>query len=195
MQNNFELIKKNIEKHITLSKEEFEYFTNFIVVKKISKKNLLLKEGDVCNYTAFVNSGCLRTFTRDKDGNEHVVQFAIEDYWAGDLYSFLTGNPSTYNIEATQDTHVLLIQNSDMEKVFEKVPKFERFFRILVQRSYIALQQRFSLNQTSSAQEKYEKLMQKFPDLELRVAQKHIASYLGITAESLSRIKRKAYEK
>jgi CRP-like cAMP-binding protein len=82
-----------------------------------------------------------------------------------------------------------------MEKVYEQVPKFERFFRILVQRSYVALQQRFSLNQTSSAQEKYEKLIQKFSDLELRVSQKHIASYLGITAESLSRIKRKSYKK
>ncbi len=195
MHSPYELIRKNIEKHVRLSNEEFNYFVEFTVAKNILKKKLLLKEGEICNYTAFVNSGCLRTYTRDKDGNEHVIQFAIEDYWAGDLYSFLTGNPSTYNIEATQDSNVLLIQNNAMEKVFEKVPKFERFFRILVQRSYIALQQRMSLSQSSSAQEKYENLIKKFPDLELRVAQKHIASYLGITAESLSRIKRKSYHK
>jgi CRP-like cAMP-binding protein len=195
MPNKFNLIRKNIEKHISLHDAEFKIFTNTLVEKKMSKRELLLKAGEVCNYTAFVNAGCLRTFSSDEEGNEHVIQFSIEDYWAGDLFSYLTGNPSNYHIEATQDTTLLLIHKNDMEKVYEQVPKFERFFRILVQRSYVALQQRFSLNQTSSAQEKYEKLIQKFSDLELRVSQKHIASYLGITAESLSRIKRKSYKK
>jgi CRP-like cAMP-binding protein len=195
MQNNFALIRKNIEKQIVINDDEFRFFSDFLLEKKISKRDLFLKEGKVCNYTGFVNTGCFRTFTRDDEGNENVTRFAIEDYWIGDLYSYLTGDVSAYNIEATLDSTVLMIHKNDMEKVYEKVPKFERFFRIIVQRGYIALEKRFSIDLNSSALQKYENLLQKFNDIELRVSQKHIASYLGITPESLSRIKKKAYKK
>jgi len=195
MHNNFALIRKNIEKQIVINDDEFKFFSDFLTKKKILKKEFLLKEGEVCNYTGFVNTGCLRTFTRDHEGNENVTRFAIEDYWIGDLYSYLTGDVSPYNIEATIDSTVLLIHKNDMEKVYERVPKFERFFRIIVQRGYIALEKRFSIDLSSSALQKYENLLQKFNDIELRVSQKHIASYLGITPESLSRIKKKAYKK
>jgi len=195
MQHNFALIRKNIEKQIVISDDEFRFFSDFLTEKKILKKEFLLKEGEVCNYTGFVNTGCLRTFTRDHEGNENVTRFAIEDYWVGDLYSYLTGDVSPYNIEATIDSKVLLIHKNDMEKVYEQVPKFERFFRIIVQRGYIALEKRFSIDLSSSALQKYENLLQKFNDIELRVSQKHIASYLGITPESLSRIKKKTYKK
>ena len=195
MQNKFELIRKNIEKQIVINDDEFNFFSSFLLEKKISKRDFFLKEGEVCNYTGFVNAGCFRTFTRANDGNENVTRFAIEDYWIGDLYSYLTGDVSPYNIEATLDSTVLMIHKNDMEKVYEKVPKFERFFRIIVQRGYIALEKRFSIDLNSSALQKYENLLQKFNDIELRVSQKHIASYLGITPESLSRIKKKAYNK
>jgi len=195
MQNKFELIKKNIEKQIVINNDEFKFFSDFLIEKKILKKEFLLKEGEVCNYSGFVNEGCLRSFIRNHDGNENVTRFAIEDYWVGDLYSYLTGDVSPYNIEATIDSKVLLIHKNDMEKVYEQVPKFERFFRIIVQRGYIALEKRFSIDLSSSALQKYENLLQKFNDIELRVSQKHIASYLGITPESLSRIKKKTYKK
>jgi len=195
MQHNFALIRKNIEKQIVISDDEFRFFSDFLTEKKILKKEFLLKEGEVCNYTGFVTEGCLRTFTRNHEGNENVTRFAIEDYWVGDLYSYLTGDVSPYNIEATIDSKVLLIHKNDMEKVYEQVPKFERFFRIIVQRGYIALEKRFSIDLSSSALQKYENLLQKFNDIELRVSQKHIASYLGITPESLSRIKKKTYKK
>jgi CRP-like cAMP-binding protein len=195
MQHNFALIRKNIEKQIVISDDEFRFFSDFLTEKKILKKEFLLKEGEVCNYTGFVTQGCLRTFTRNHEGNENVTRFAIEDYWVGDLYSYLTGDVSPYNIEATIDSKVLLIHKNDMEKVYEQVPKFERFFRIIVQRGYIALEKRFSIDLSSSALQKYENLLQKFNDIELRVSQKHIASYLGITPESLSRIKKKTYKK
>jgi len=195
MQHNFALIRKNIEKQIVISDDEFRFFSDFLTEKKILKKEFLLKEGEVCNYTGFVTEGCLRTFTRNHEGNENVTRFAIEDYWVGDLYSYLTSDVSPYNIEATIDSKVLLIHKNDMEKVYEQVPKFERFFRIIVQRGYIALEKRFSIDLSSSALQKYENLLQKFNDIELRVSQKHIASYLGITPESLSRIKKKTYKK
>lgn len=195
MQNKFDIIRKNIEKQIIISDSEFKFFSDFLIEKKIQKRDFFLKEGEVCNYTGFVTAGCFRTFTRNNEGNENVTRFAIEDYWIGDLYSYLTGDVSPYNIEATMDSTVLMIHKNDMEKVYQQVPKFERFFRIIVQRGYIALERRFSIDLNSSAQEKYEHLLQKFSDIELRVSQKHIASYLGITPESLSRIKKKAYKK
>ena len=195
MPNKFKLIRKNIEKQIVINDEEFKFFSDFLIEKKIPKKEYFLREGEVCNYTGFINVGCLRTFTRDHEGHENVTRFAIEDYWVGDLYSYLTGDISPYNIEATIDTTVLMIHKNDMEKVYEQVPKFERFFRIMVQRGYVALERRFSIDLSSDALQKYENLLQKFSDIELRVSQKHIASYLGITPESLSRIKKKAYNK
>ena len=193
MEEKFQLIRSNIEKHISLTNTEFDLFANYLQEKEIKKKQEIVSTGEVCNYTAFVNKGCVRSFSMDKDGMEQVLQFAMEDYWVGDLYSYLTDKPALYTSEATENCSLLLIYRNDMEKVYEQVPKFERFFRILVQRSYVSLQQRITFNQSSSAEEKYHSLLQKFPTIELRVAQKHIASYLGITPESLSRIKRKSY--
>jgi CRP-like cAMP-binding protein len=195
MNHSLNLIRKNIEKQIIINDAEFKIFSNFLLEKKIPKKGFLLKEGEVNNYTGFVTKGCLRTYTRDQEGNENVTRFAIEDYWVGDLYSYLTGDVSSYNIEASIDSTVLLIHKNDMEKVYEQVPKFERFFRIIIQRGYIALEKRFSVDLSNNALQKYENLLQKFNDIELRVSQKHIASYLGITPESLSRIKKKSYHK
>jgi CRP-like cAMP-binding protein len=195
MYNQLILIRKNIEKQIVINNHEFKVFSDFLVEKKISKKDYFLKEGEISSYTGFINEGCFRTFTRDVDGNENVSRFAIEDYWIGDLYSYLTDTASIYSIEATTNSSVLMIHKNDMEKVYEKVPKFERFFRILVQRGYVALERRFNIDLTASAQQKYQNLLHKFNDIELRVSQKHIASYLGITPESLSRIKRKTYKK
>lgn len=193
MQHKFELIKKNIEKQIVINNDEFKFFSDFLIEKKISKRDYFLREGEVSNYTGFVNSGCFRIYTRDSEGNENVIRFAVADYWIGDLYSYLTGDLSSCNIEATVDASILMIHKDDMERVYEKVPKFERFFRILLQRSYVALERRFSADLTGSAMQKYENLLQKFSDIEMCVSQKHIASYLGITPESFSRLKKKYF--
>ncbi len=188
-------IKNNIKKYIELNDREFDFFAHLLQEKELVKKEMLLYEGEVCNYTSFVHLGCLRTFTHDKDGVEHILQFMPEDYWAGDLYSFLTGNPTNYNIEALETTAILQIHRNDMELVYHEIPKFERFFRILIQHSYVELQQRLLHSHSLSASEKHEKLIQKHKNIEQRVSQKHIASYLGITPESLSRLKRKGHQK
>ncbi|MCC6253076.1 MAG: Crp/Fnr family transcriptional regulator [Bacteroidia bacterium] len=195
MNSRLSLIRANIEKLIVLSDSEFDTFSKYLVLRNIPKKHKFLSAGEVCNYTGFITSGCLITYTIDENGAEHVIQFAVEDYWIGDLYSFITGSESAYNIEATEDTTVLIIHKNDLEKVYEQIPKFERFFRILVQRSYVALQHRITLNQRGTAQDKYENLLQKIKGIELRSTQKHIASYIGITPESLSRLKRKLHNK
>jgi CRP-like cAMP-binding protein len=184
------LLHQNINKKVMLSEEEFAICQTFFTIKKLRKKQYLLQEGEWCKYTAFVTKGILRTYTVDEKGLEHIVQFAMEDWWTADIYSFLTGEPSIYNIDALEDAELLLITKPAQDEMLAAVPKMERYFRLLMQNSLIALQRRLvgSLNYT--AEDKYLQLIAACPSVVQRVPQHQIASYLGITPETLSRIRR-----
>lgn len=186
----FDLIRKNIEKHIQLTDEEFDYFTSLLKHKHLRKKQFLLEEGDVCKYECFVNYGCLRQYYLDEKGQEHIIQFAVTDWWIGDQYSFLTGLPSKNFIDTLEDSDVLLISKNDLDELYNQVPKFERFFRIAFQNSYVALQRRILANLSQTAEERYLDFSNRYPDIEQKVPQHQVASYLGITPESLSRIRK-----
>jgi CRP-like cAMP-binding protein len=140
-------------------------------------------------------SGSLRTFTTDERGHEHIFHLAFEDWWASDLFSFITGDTAFFSIEALEDTEVLAIHRDDYEILLSQYPKFERFFRLLMQNAYVASQKRTMDIMSLSAEKRYLLLTQNHPQLEMRVAQHHIASFLGITPEALSRIKRGLIEK
>jgi CRP-like cAMP-binding protein len=185
----FELLLQSIEEKISISKEEFDFCKTLFIPKKLRKKQYLLQEGDVCRYTAFVEKGMLRTFTVDEKGNEPILQFSMEGWWIADLYSFLTEEPSMYNIEALEDCELLLITKENWEILLAKVPAFERYFRLLIQNNLIATQRRLMSSLSESAEEKYTKLINNFPGCIQRVPQHMIASYLGITPETLSRIR------
>jgi CRP-like cAMP-binding protein len=131
----------------------------------------------------------MRAYSVDQKGEEHIVQFALEGWWISDLYSFLTGKPSTYDIEALEESDVLLIDLPSYEKLCTTVPAFERYFRILLQNNYIATHRRLLASISLSAEEQYVQLINDYPTIVQRVAQRHIASYLGITPEALSRIR------
>jgi len=186
----FGLIKKNIGKHIALTGEEFGYFSSLLQAKRLRKKQFLLEEGEVCSHECFVNSGCLRMYKLNEKGQEHIIQFAVTDWWIGDQYSFLTGEPSGYFIDALEESEVLLIEKNRLEQVYERVPKFERFFRIAFQNSYVALQRRILAGLSQTAEEKYLDFINRYPELEQKIPQHQVASYLGITPESLSRIRK-----
>ena len=186
----FELIQKNIAKHISLNEEELSYFTSLLQLKRLRKKQFLLEEGEVFQYECFVNSGCLRQYYLDEKGQEHIIQFAISDWWIGDQYSFLTGLPSANFIDAIEESQVLLISKINLEQLYTKVPKFERLFRIAFQNSYVALQRRILSNLSQTAQERYLDFNKRYHEIEQKVPQHQIASYLGITPESLSRIRK-----
>ena len=186
----YEILEKKLSEKITLTDEEFNLAKTFFIPKKLRKKQYLLQEGDVCKYLAFVEKGILRSYSVDEKGNEHIIQFALEGWWIADNYSLLTGEPSGYNIDALEDAEVLLLSQAGNEMLFDKIPKFERYFRFLMQNNMIALQRRLLGSLSQSAEEKYTRLSQAYPDIIQRVPQHLIASYLGVTPETLSRIRK-----
>ena len=191
----FDLLKKHILNRITLTDEEFDICSKYFVPKKLRKHQFLLNEGEVCTHIGFVNSGCLREYTIDKKGNEHIIQFAIADWWISDLNSYLSGLPSAYNIDALQDSEVLLLEKSAREELLDNCKKMDRFFRLLIEANYIATHQRIVDSLSSSAEERYLKLIKTYPKLFEIVPQNQIASYLGITPQSLSRIRKELLHK
>jgi len=191
----YPLLRSHIEKRVHLTNEEFELSSKFFVPKKVRKKQFLLHEGEVCRNIGFVNSGCLREYTIDNKGSEHIIQFAIEDWWISDPNSFLSGLPSTYNIDALEDSEVLLLEKSARDKLLDSCPKMERFFRILIEANFVTTQRRITDSLSTSAEERYLKFIKTYPKLIEQVSQNQIASYLGITPQSLSRIRKELTQK
>lgn len=191
----YSLLRAHIEKRVPLTDEEFSISAGYFVPKTIRRHQFLLNEGNVCRYIGFVNSGCLREYTIDHKGIEHIIQFAIEDWWISDLNSFLSGLPATNNIDALQDSEVLLLEKSAREELLDNCPKMERFFRLLIEANQIAERRRISDSLGASAEERYLKFVKTYPKLIEQVPQNQIASYLGITPQSLSRIRKELSNK
>lgn len=186
----FEVLFQKLEEKIQLTGEEKEICKSFFSPKKIRKRQYILQEGDVCKYIAFVEKGMLRSYTIDEKGNEHIMQFAFEGWWISDQYSFLTGEPAVYTIDALEDSELLLLSKSAEEQLLQKVPKFERYFRLLLQNSLIATQRRLISSLSQTAEERYHQLIAGCPTIPQRVPQHMMASFLGITPETLSRIRK-----
>jgi CRP-like cAMP-binding protein len=191
----FSLLRAHIEKRVQLTDEEFDIISKFFVLIKLKKNQFLLNEGEVCTHIGFVNSGCLREYTMDNKGTEHIIQFAIADWWVSDLNSFLSGLPAKYNIDALQDSEVLMLEKSARDELLDKCPKMERFFRLLIEANHVATHQRIADSLISSAEERYLKFIKTYPKLFEIVPQNQIASYLGITPQSLSRIRKELTQK
>lgn len=185
----FEVLHQKINEVIQISEEDFALAKTLFLPKKLRKKRYLLQDGDPCKYTIFVEQGLLRSFTIDEKGNEHILQFSVKGWWAADLYSFLTGEPSNYNIQALEDSELLLITQPSWEELLTAVPAFERYTRILMQNNLIATQRRLMESFSETAEEKYLRLLKDHPDIVQKVPQHMIASYIGITRETLSRIR------
>lgn len=190
-----DLILRNISRHIQLDQTETDFFISLLQPKKLKRKEFLVKQGDICKTENFIVKGCMRTYTIDENGFEHIVMFGIEDWWVGDLYSFLTQSPATYFIDALEDTEILQITKSDLDKLYDRVPKFERFFRLILQNAFIAQQQRINQNLSFTAEQRYLSFITKHPDLEQRLSQKQVSAYLGITPVFLSMLRKKLARK
>lgn len=185
----FKPILQAVARHIDLTDAEKDYFISMLEYRKLKRRHLLLREGEVCHSSTFVLSGCLRGFTVDKNGFEHVLNFAPEGWWIADMYSFISQQAGILNIESLEETQVLLLAKNRQDVLFAEVPKFERFFRILIENSLVANQQRLLNNLSLTAQERYQYFLKQYPSLINRLPQKHLAAYLGITPEFFSKMR------
>jgi CRP-like cAMP-binding protein len=186
----YKQLEKSIGERVSITEAEFDLCKTFFIPKKIRKKQTLLLEGEVCTYNAFIEKGILRSYRTDEKGHEHIMRFAFEGWWITDLSSFLMGKHSTYTIEAIEDSELLLLTASAREELMDALPVFERYQRLLLENAYIALQSRVNSALNESAEEKYIKLATSNPDIVARVPQHMIASYLGLTPETLSRVRK-----
>jgi CRP-like cAMP-binding protein len=190
----YEQLLKTVQQKVTLTSDEAELLKQFFTPKKVRKRQYMLNEGEVCKYNLFVAKGLLRAFGVEENGYEQVVQFAVEGWWISDLNSFFSGDVAVYNIEALEDCELLLLTRQSMDEMLEKLPKMERYFRLLMQNHIVALRQRIIASQRHSAEERYIKLIEGFPTILARVPQQYIASYLGMTPETLSRVRKQISE-
>ena len=186
-----ELILKNISRFINLNQEEQDLYVSLFTEKKIKKKDFLLRQGEIAKHDYFITKGCLKVYNIDTKGSEHISMFAIKDWWSGDMASFITQQPANYFIQALEESEVLQISKENFDLLFERIPKFERFYRILYQRSLVTYIQRSDQNISFSAEDRYLKFIKEYPSLINRISQKNIAAYLGVTPEFLSLLRKK----
>ena len=188
------LLLQHISKHITLTPEEERYFISLLHNRKIKKRQFLTQEGDITKGPAFVTEGIMRSYSLDKNGFEHVIQFAPPGWWIGDMNSMVRQQPGTLYCDALEDSEVLWLWKSDLDKLYGAVPIFERLFRILAENAIGTYQARLINILSLPAKERYANFCQQYPSLINCLPQKQIASYIGVTPEFLSKMLRAADE-
>jgi len=185
----YEQIDLFTDKCITLTPGERAFFHSLLKFKRVRKRTYLLQEGEICDFEAFIVKGCIRTYFLSDDGTETILSFAIENWWVSDLYSFTEQKPSDMFIETLEDCELLIIDYKSKAELYQKIPKFETLFRLLVQRSLFALQKRFHSLVSQTAEQRYLAFTEKYPEIVQRVPQNQIARYLGVSPEFLSKVR------
>lgn len=188
-------ILSSVSKHITLEGSDELYLKSLLIPLKIRQGDIPEKAGEISKGMYYVNSGCVMSYFSDKDGTDRVVQFAIAGWWTGDLHSFTRQTASIYTTRALTDSEAFLLPKVDMDQLLVRLPKFEHYFRVLFQNSLVAHQHRLIMAFSATAEERYQEFEEKHSSLEQYVPLKYIASYLGITPEFLSKIRRRRMEK
>ncbi|MFT4806272.1 MAG: CRP-like cAMP-binding protein [Psychroserpens sp.] len=188
----FEQIEKVLSSFISLEQSEIDYFISKLQVRQLKRKEFLLHEGQVCKHSYFINSGCLRYFY-NIEGQEVTGQFFFENGWYADYTSYLSGKPLDKNIQALEKTELLLLSKTDLDKLFIEIPKFEKFGRLIAENAFLGLQQYTQSLTKETPEERYINLIKNRPKVIERIPQHYIASYLGIKAPSLSRIRKRIF--
>jgi CRP/FNR family transcriptional regulator, anaerobic regulatory protein len=187
-----EQLLNNISKHIKLSLEERNLFETFWTEKTLDKGDYLLRNGETCRTDNYIISGALKAFyINSENGREEILYFSIDDWWASDIDSFQKQRPSIYNIQALEKTKLLQISHYSFEEMLEQIPKLEKYFRIILESYLGSLQRRIIQNNVLDAEQRYFKFIEQYPKIANKVPQYLIASYLGVSAEFLSRIRKK----
>lgn len=186
----FEILEQYLKGRLSFTDKQFEAIKSLYTPKTIAKGTILLREGEVCQHVIFVTRGCLRSYVVDKNGKEHIVQFAPENWWISDQSSMLNQEPAMYFIDAIQESDILIAERGFQEKFAEIIQAGAPMLQSLLLGSYKAMQKRLIYLLSASAEERYLDFIRTYPTIALHVPQKMIASYLGITPESLSRIRK-----
>lgn len=188
----YDQILNRLSHFISLDKNEQDIFVSKLTLKKFKKKELILKEGQICKHAYFINEGCLRYYY-NVDGKENTAQFFFENGWYTDFDSFLTGNPTKQNIETLEKTEILLLSAKDLQQLYIDIPKFERFGRLIAENAFLGIRQRSEMLENLTAEQRYLLLLKERPKVVARIPQHYIASYLGVKPPSLSRIRKKIF--
>jgi len=191
----FEKLRAYFERHIPITDEQFEFIKTQFIPRVVKKNEFIIRAGEVARHGIFVVSGCLRTYTIDNKGKEHILQFSVEDWWTGDQNSFMTGTPTPYFIEALEDSEVLLFDDPAMKKVLALIPSMAIQYAEGLQKHSAAKSKRLASSLSATAEERYEDFLKTYPKIAQRVPQHMIASYLGISPETLSRIRKEQSRK
>lgn len=182
------LLLSNVSRFINLTELEKQKYISLLTEIKVKKKDFLMQAGEITKYEYFITKGCLKVYTLDEEGAPHISMFAIEDYWTGDLSSFMTKELSRYYIKATEHSELLGISRENYDLLFREIPKFERFYRNLYQKSLISYIRRSNYGISLTAEERYLEFKKKYPQIVSRITQKDLAAYIGITPEFMSKI-------
>jgi CRP-like cAMP-binding protein len=183
--------QKNILKYVILSDQELAELTSYYTVEKVEKNTVILKEGEICDFEGYVLEGCFKVYFQDSNAKEHVLYFAIEDWWVLDIGSFVSGKASRLYIQALEDSTILTINRAKKEQLYSVIPKVEKLFRIMNQKSLASMHSRMISMLHKNADRKYLDFNERYPTLSQRIAQNQIAAYLGISHEFLSKVKKR----
>ena len=191
----FEKLRAYCERQAQLTKDDYALMQSVFIPRSLKKGEFLLREGEVAKYGVFVTKGCLRSYSVDEKGKEHIIQFTPEEWWTGNLESMRNHTPSTYFIDAIEGTDVLMQDRTGFQTMMDQIPVFRAMFHLGIEKSAIAKDQRIISALSASAEERYKGFLQKYPTIAQRVPQHMLASYLGISLETLSRIRKQMSSK
>lgn len=186
-----ERLLNHIRRYVQPEEEEAEYFVSLVRYRSAQAREILLQQGQKATESYFVLNGCIRAYTLDNKADEHVMHLAERDWWITDMYSLITGKPGNYTIECLEPSEMLVMPLENQHSLYDRYPRMERYFRILMENAYVSTLQRIHDNLSLSAEERYLNFEKKFPGLEYRIPAKHIASYIGVTPEFFSKMKRR----
>ncbi len=192
---NFLKIKQHVAKYIHLTEDEEKYFVSLLRIVNVRKKQFIVQPEFTCKHRTYVVKGAMRAYLIDDRGHDHTIQFAIEDWWISDFSSYINQEPATLFVEALEGTEIIQIEYSSESLLLERIPKFEKYLRIITQRSFAFLQKRMLSNLSKSAEQRYEEFLERYPSIVNRVPQYALASYLGFSTEFLSKIRNRRIKK